>query len=178
MTITQNNRSLVLLPSENVMTTWAYRQSCTQLPRYSNEPIYTKLWTFGAVRCGGGVEGVGCIGGGGVVVGWGRVGLGNRYSHWITNLGELKKIEWGSTLDSPVPCTEPHTYLILLAVGLKPHIPQNEDGMRILPPMSVPIPRMEPPPPMRAPSPPEEPPGVFWRLCGFRLWPNKGLPQS
>lgn len=57
--------------------------------------------------------------------------------------------------------TELNTNLILFDVGLKPHIPQNEDGMRMLPPMSVPMPRIEPPAPMRAASPPEEPPEVF-----------------
>ncbi|MEQ2186995.1 hypothetical protein GOODEAATRI_034591, partial [Goodea atripinnis] len=56
------------------------------------------------------------------------------------------------------------THLSRPVVGLKPQIPQKEAGMRILPPMSLPMPRMEPPPPIRAPSPPEEPPEVFWGL--------------
>lgn len=51
--------------------------------------------------------------------------------------------------------------LILFDVGLSPQIPQKDAGIRMLPAMSVPRPRMDPPPPIRAPSPPDEPPQVF-----------------
>lgn len=57
-------------------------------------------------------------------------------------------------------------------------MPQKEEGKRMLPPISVPKPRGEPPDPMRAPSPPEEPPGLLEDFHGFRVWPNSGLPQS
>lgn len=46
-------------------------------------------------------------------------------------------------------------------VGLNPQIPQKDAGIRTLPPISVPIPRMDPPPATSAPSPPEDPPEVF-----------------
>lgn len=54
-----------------------------------------------------------------------------------------------------------HMNLILFAVGLNPQMPQKDAGIRMLPAMSVPMPRKEPPPPIRAPSPPDEPPGDF-----------------
>lgn len=64
-----------------------------------------------------------------------------------------------------------HTNLSLFDVGLNPQIPQKADGIRMLPPISVPKPRIDPPPPIRAPSPPDEPPGVFLRLQGFKVCP-------
>lgn len=39
-----------------------------------------------------------------------------------------------------------------------PYIPQNDAGIRIDPPISVPIPRTEPPHAIKPPSPPDEPP--------------------
>lgn len=57
-------------------------------------------------------------------------------------------------------------------------MPQKEEGKRMLPPISVPKPRGEPPDPMRAPSPPEEPPGLLEDFHGFRVWPKSGLLQS
>lgn len=63
------------------------------------------------------------------------------------------------------------THLIRPVVGLKPHMPQKAAGMRMLPPMSLPMPSGEPPPPMRAPSPPDEPPEVFWKLWGLTVCP-------
>ena len=44
---------------------------------------------------------------------------------------------------------------ILRAVGLIDAIPQKCAGQRTLPPMSVPMPRKDPPPPISAASPPE-----------------------
>lgn len=43
-------------------------------------------------------------------------------------------------------------------VGERPYRPCRLAGMRTEPPMSVPMPTMEPRQPIRAPSPPEEPP--------------------
>lgn len=43
-------------------------------------------------------------------------------------------------------------------VGLKPKSPLLAAGTRMDPPMSVPIPRIEPRSPISAPSPPDEPP--------------------
>lgn len=57
-------------------------------------------------------------------------------------------------------------------------MPQKAEGNRMLPPMSVPKPRGEPPDPMRAPSPPEEPPGLLEDFHGFMVWPKRGLLQS
>lgn len=57
-------------------------------------------------------------------------------------------------------------------------MPQKEEGKRMLPPMSVPKPRREPPAAMSAPSPPEEPPGLLQEFHGFVVWPNRGLLQS
>lgn len=53
----------------------------------------------------------------------------------------------------------------------KPQIPQKVAGMRMLPAVSVPMPRMEPLCANMAPSPPEEPPGVFFKFRGFRVCP-------
>lgn len=57
-------------------------------------------------------------------------------------------------------------------------MPQKEEGKRMLPPMSVPKPRGEPPAPMMAPSPPEEPPGLLEEFHGFMVRPKRGLLQS
>lgn len=57
-------------------------------------------------------------------------------------------------------------------------MPQKEEGKRMLPPISVPKPRGEPPDPMRAPSPPEEPPGLLEDFHGFSVGPKSGLLQS
>lgn len=78
-----------------------------------------------------------------------------------------------SSLYPPLP-----PYLRRFAVGLRPQMPQKAEGKRMLPPMSVPKPRGEPPAPMRAPSPPEEPPGLLEDFHGFKVWPKRGLLQS
>lgn len=57
-------------------------------------------------------------------------------------------------------------------------MPQKAEGKRMLPPMSEPKPRGEPPAPMRAPSPPEEPPGLLEDFHGFTVWPKSRLLQS
>ena len=62
-------------------------------------------------------------------------------------------------------------YLSLPAVGFSAKVPQKQAGMRILPPMSLPTPRMEPLPPIMAPSPPEEPPEDLFVACGLRVLP-------
>ena len=61
--------------------------------------------------------------------------------------------------------------LILSTVGFRPQIPHMLDGIRMLPPMSLPIPMTEPPPAMRAASPPEEPPGPRVGSSGFTVRP-------
>lgn len=55
------------------------------------------------------------------------------------------------------------------AVGLNPNTPLLAAGDLIDPPISVPIPRIEPRRPTRAPSPPEDPPAVRVVLCGFTV---------
>ena len=50
-------------------------------------------------------------------------------------------------------------------VGFKPTVPQNADGMRTDPPVSVPIAMNAMPVATAAPEPPEEPPGMHWGLC-------------
>ena len=57
-------------------------------------------------------------------------------------------------------------------------MPQKHAGMRILPAISLPTPRMEPFPPIMAPSPPEEPPGDLVELCGLQVSPKIGLAQA
>lgn len=51
-------------------------------------------------------------------------------------------------------------YLILEAVALKPHSPVKAHGPLMLPPISLPIPKIEPPEATKADSPPEEPPDI------------------
>ena len=43
-------------------------------------------------------------------------------------------------------------------VGRNEEIPHKAAGHRSDPPMSLPIPKIDPPPPINDPSPPEEPP--------------------
>jgi hypothetical protein len=69
-------------------------------------------------------------------------------------------------------------YLILPMVGFKPNVPLILDGILMLPPKSLPNPRIDAPLAKRAPSPPEEPPGLKSLLCGFLVTPNIGLLQS
>ena len=64
------------------------------------------------------------------------------------------------------------------AVGFRPTTPQNADGIRMLPAMSVPKPRGEPPAAMIAPSPPELPPADRSSRHGFRVRPMMGLTVS
>lgn len=63
-------------------------------------------------------------------------------------------------------------------VGLNPYTPQQRDGMRIDPAMSVPTPRIEPRKATSAPSPPLDPPAVRFVLCGFRVRPKILLSES
>ena len=70
------------------------------------------------------------------------------------------------------------TYTIRSAVGFRPYTPHIWQGMRMLPPISVPIPMTDPPPPISAPSPPEDPPGARFKLWGLRVWPYIGLEQA
>jgi hypothetical protein len=52
------------------------------------------------------------------------------------------------------------------------------EGMRILPPISVPQPTMEPSRERRVPSPPVEPPGVKAGLPGWVVKPHSGFSVS
>lgn len=85
---------------------------------------------------------------------------GRMWSWWrpCSDLESSRRRHWSAHLTRP-------------DVGLKPQMPQKEAGMRMLPPMSLPIPSREPPPAMRAPSPPDDPPHVFWTLWGLTVWP-------
>jgi len=51
-------------------------------------------------------------------------------------------------------------YLSLLFVGFRPGTPQKWQGIRMLPAMSEPIPKIEAFAARIAPSPPDDPPGV------------------
>ena len=46
-------------------------------------------------------------------------------------------------------------FICLLGVGLWPNMPQKKAGMRMLPPISEPIPMTDPADPIKAPSPPK-----------------------
>src|SRR2546429_7292090 len=59
--------------------------------------------------------------------------------------------------------------------GLSPKIPHPAAGLRIEPPPSVPMARGARPAATAAPAPPDEPPGVWPRLHGFRVTPNRRL---
>lgn len=70
------------------------------------------------------------------------------------------------------------SYLILPDVGLRPQIPHILAGILILPPMSVPIPSIDPPAAISAPSPPEDPPGPRFMSWGFKVRPYIGFEHS
>src|SRR5690625_6429371 len=59
--------------------------------------------------------------------------------------------------------------------GLSPTIPQNEAGMRMLPPPSVPTAHGPIPAATAAPAPPDEPPAVRDGSTALRLMPVSGL---
>lgn len=65
-----------------------------------------------------------------------------------------------------------------LTLGLRPYIPIMCDGMRTLPPRSVPKPSLLAPRAMRTASPPVEPPGVYPGSYGFVVSPHRGLSVS
>ena len=56
--------------------------------------------------------------------------------------------------------------------GLKPTVPQADDGMRIEPPISVPVARVVKPAASAAPAPPDEPPGPYSRFHGLWVVPQ------
>ncbi len=60
-------------------------------------------------------------------------------------------------------------------LGLWPYTPQNDDGTRIDPPMSVPISKPVKPMATAAAGPPDEPPGVRSRSHGLLVVPNRSL---
>lgn len=91
------------------------------------------------------------------------------------------------TFDTPTPKKEEKsrhtpkiipTYTIRSTVGFRPYTPHIWQGMRMLPPISDPIPMTDPPPPISAPSPPEDPPGARFKLWGLCVWPYIGLEQA
>lgn len=68
-------------------------------------------------------------------------------------------------------------YLNLILVGFRDDMPQKDAGTLALPPISLPIPKREPPAPIRDPSPPDDPPGVRSLFHGFLVNPQIGLLQ-
>jgi hypothetical protein len=63
-------------------------------------------------------------------------------------------------------------------VGLKPQMPENAAGDRMLPPMSVPNPRGLMPAATAVASPPDEPPAVWSREKALAVCPKSGLRLS
>jgi hypothetical protein len=63
-------------------------------------------------------------------------------------------------------------------VGLNPYVPQQNEGIRMDPAISVPTPSIEPRRVIRAASPPLEPPAVRFVLCGFSVRPKMLLSES
>jgi hypothetical protein len=63
-------------------------------------------------------------------------------------------------------------------LGLIPNVPLHIAGIRILPPTSVPTPKIDPRMPSKAPSPPELPPGVTAVLKGLIVRPKTLLCES
>jgi len=60
-------------------------------------------------------------------------------------------------------------------VGLKPTTPQNDAGIRTLPPPSVPTEQGPRPAATAAALPPEEPPAVLVGSAGLRVMPHRAL---
>ena len=60
-------------------------------------------------------------------------------------------------------------------VGLSPTKPQNEAGMRMEPPVSLPMAAGTIPLATAAAEPPLEPPGIREGSCGLRMVPKCGL---
>ena len=67
---------------------------------------------------------------------------------------------------------------VRLTLGFKPYIPSMWEGIRMLPPMSVPQPTTEPCRASSVPSPPVDPPGVNSVFLGCTVRPNKGFSVS
>jgi hypothetical protein len=70
------------------------------------------------------------------------------------------------------------SHLILISVGLRPYTPHRLDGIRILPPISLPKPNTDPPPAISEPSPPDDPPTPRVVSWGFLVTPNTGFVVS
>ena len=68
--------------------------------------------------------------------------------------------------------------LNLSALHLNPHRPVRWLGFLILPPISLPMPKMDPPADISEDSPPEEPPEPLLMSCGLHVTPNIGLLTS
>src|ERR1700754_3678128 len=62
--------------------------------------------------------------------------------------------------------------------GLYPTMPQVEAGIRIDPPISVPVARVVNPAASAAPDPPEEPTGPYALFHGFSVVPHIGELQT
>src|SRR5918911_4737413 len=60
-------------------------------------------------------------------------------------------------------------------VGFRPTQPHSAAGMRILPPVSVPVVPAASPAAIAAPEPPLDPPGIASRFHGLRVAPKCGL---
>src|ERR1035437_2306623 len=64
---------------------------------------------------------------------------------------------------------------VLARVGLRPNRPQQEAGMRIEPPPSLPIAAGTIPAATAAAAPPDEPPAVRCRFQGLRVMPYSAV---
>lgn len=67
------------------------------------------------------------------------------------------------------------TYLSLPTVGLMEATPLKWAGILKLPPISVPVPNMQPWAPTKLPVPELDPPGVSFGFVAFSVLPNTGL---
>ena len=72
-----------------------------------------------------------------------------------------------STVWDAFPALQPSNDMSRPLVGFREATPHNAAGHLRDPPMSLPIPRIDPPPPISEPSPPEEPPHSRSEPYGF-----------
>src|ERR687896_642980 len=89
-----------------------------------------------------------------------RAGTASRTSRSVSGSAPSKNTEVGTPTTSP---------LTLPNVGLIPTVPQSDDGMRIEPPVSEPVPPRHMPAASAAPVPPLDPPGIRAPSQGFEV---------
>ena len=80
-----------------------------------------------------------------------------KRTHCLLDSIALKRSQVLSILETKYACPSKE---YLVEAGFKAHIPQKLAGILILPPISAPTPKGEPPEQSNPPSPPELPPGV------------------